>query len=406
MSETEDLAVRVVRIGERGTTLVELTSAQASAVQRLGFCNVTPTGDATWWRVADVSRVGVAAIPGLRIEIVPKAPLRSIVFMASYGGGQLVLDHERFDYDADVALPSALAAALQIAVERAIGRGLLKGYHSTDDTSYVVRGRWDVARQLQRRPGLPLPLELTYDDFTEDILENRIIRSALRMVLRIETLDGALRQRLLAQLESFSEVGTLPVGMEAPHVVFTRRNAHYSAALAVSRWILEATSWAHEAGAERGSTFLVSMADIYERFVGEALRSAVQSLNVDVHLQVRDWALDVGGAVRLRPDIVLSRSGRTLTVADTKYKVWGRASGSPPNADVYQALAYAIAAGVEEGHLIYVSGDVVPRTYDIVSAGKRVVAHAVDIGGSPDELLTTVSRLAGQMLESGRMASP
>lgn len=390
----------MVRISERGTSFVELTAAQASALQRLRFCHVTPTDDSNRWGIADVNRVGVAAVLGVRVQIVPKAPLRSIVFMASNGGAQLTLDDGQFDYDADASMPLALAAALHRSVESASRRGLLKGYRSTEDTSYVVRGRWDVARQLQRRPGSPLPLEIRYDDFTEDILENQILRTALRSVLRFEAISGALRQRLLAQLETFSEVGLLPSGAKVPHVLMTSRNAHYAPALAVSRWILEATSWAHEAGAERGSTFLVNMAEVYERFVGEALRSALQPMNIDVRLQDPGWSLDVGGAVRMRPDLVLKKGGQTLTVADTKYKVWGAASGSPPNADIYQALAYAIGAGVDEAHLIYVSGDVAPRTYDILDAGKRVVAHAIDIGGSPDELMARTSELAHQITGS------
>ncbi len=47
----------------------------------------------------------------------------------------------------------------------------------------------------------------------------------------------------------------------------------------------------------------------------------------------------------MRPDIVISRHGRVVAVADTKYKVWGESDGSPPNADVYQALAYAVTCG-------------------------------------------------------------
>ena len=51
-----------------------------------------------------------------------------------------------------------------------------------------VRGRVRIAQQLRRRTGLPLPVEVTYDDFTPDILENRLLRAA------IDTL-GALRMQ-------------------------------------------------------------------------------------------------------------------------------------------------------------------------------------------------------------------
>ncbi|MGW9183820.1 McrC family protein [Agromyces sp. NPDC055661] len=379
---------------------MELTSAQAVELQALRFCTVTPTHEHGMWRIADVTRVGVASISDLQVIVTPKAALRSIVFMASYGGAQLALEHDPFDFDIDQSVPVALAGALQVSVARATRHGLLKGYRSRDDATSVVRGRWDVTRQLARRPGVPLPLEVTYDDFTEDILENRILRSALRRVLRFDGIGRALRSQINAQLALFSEVEVLPVGLETPNVLFTRRNAHYSTALLISRWILEAVSWAHARGAARGSTFLVNMADIFEKFVGEALRSALKPQFLDVEVQFRDWRLDVGGAVRLRPDIVVLRDGNTVTVADTKYKVWGASTKSPPNADVYQALAYALTAGVEEAHLIYVSGDIEPRIFDIASARKRVIAHALDIGGSPAALMAGVDRLAAATLRS------
>lgn len=389
---------RAVEVRELGESFVELTQAQASELQALRFCSVTPTRDTGIWRVTDVTRVGVAALPGLRIVVAPKAPLRSIVFMASYGGAQLRLDHDQFDFDADPTMPVALAAALCSAVARATTNGLLKGYRSREDAVNVVRGRWDVTRQLGRRPGIALPLEVTYDDFTEDIIENRILRSALRRASRFEGLGESLRNRINAQLATFAEVDALPVGAELPSVVITRRNAHYANAMQIARWILEAVSWAHKRGAERGSTFLVNMADIFERFVGEALKAALQPRNLDVVLQHRAWRLDVDGAVRLRPDIVVLRGGVPVMVADTKYKAWGQFAGSPPNADVYQGLAYAITGGVKDAHLIYVSGEIEPRTYDIASAQKRVIAHALDISGTPDELVAAVDRLASRAL--------
>lgn len=389
---------RLARIAERGESLVELTAAQAAELQALRFCSVTPTPEHGTWRIADVTRVGVASISGLQLMVTPKAPLRSIVFMASFGGAQLALDYDAFDFDADMSMPVALAAALHGTVARATARGLLKGYRLREDAINVVRGRWDVTRQLGRRPGVPLPLEVTYDDFTEDVIENRILRSALRRVLRFEGLSRVLRNQISSQLVTFADVEVLPVGLETPSVIITRQNAHYSTALLIARWILEAVSWAHSRGAERGSTFLVSVADVFEKFVGEALRSELQRHRLDVVLQHRDWRLDVDGAVRLRPDIVVVRDGYPVTVADTKYKVWGPSTGSPPNADVYQALAYALTAGVDEAHLIYVSGDIEPRIYDIASARKRVIAHALDISGSPTELIAGVDRLAAATL--------
>lgn len=385
---------RVEEIAEKGESFVALTSLQAARLQELKFCRVSPTVDSGIWRVTDVMRVGVVAIDDVRLIVRPKTPLRSLIFMASYSGLQAEVDEASFAFEADQDLPAALASALIRAVGEATGRGLLKGYVSVEETGTVIRGRWDIARQLKVRPGIPVPVELTYDDYTEDVPENRILKAALRALVRLEQLPRRVVDKLGPLLGLFSEVSDLRATVPVTLPAESRLNAHYQPALRLARWVLEATSWAHAEGASSGSAFLLNVAKVYEDFVGRALQATLHPEGFDVDLQVSDWRLDAEGKIRMRPDIVISRGGRVVTVADTKYKVWGESDGSPPNVDVYQALAYAVTAGVREVHLLYVSGDVEPRRYEIAATGTTVVAHAVDVSAGPAELLTGARQLS------------
>lgn len=399
MSSTT-FGIRVEEIAEKGESFVALSTAQAVRLQELKFCRVSPTADPGIWRITDVTRVGVVGLDGLRLIIRPKTPLRSLIFMASHSGAQADVSHATFTFEADQELPSALASALIRAVEAATGRGLLKGYLSVEETGTVIRGRWDVARQLKTRPGIPVPVELTYDDYTEDVAENRIFKAALRALVRLEQLPRHVVDELGPLLGMFSEVSDLRSGGRATLPAETRLNAHYQPGLRLAQWILEATSWTHAEGASSGSAFLLNVAKVYEDFVGSVLRATLKPEGFEVDLQLSDWRLDTGGKVRMRPDIVISRGGRVVAVADTKYKVWGESDGSPPNADVYQGLAYAITARVPEVHLLYVSGDVEPRRYEIAATGTVVVAHAVDVSGGPDELITRVVELGRALVAS------
>ncbi len=391
-------AVRVEEIAEKGETFVALTSAQAAELQSLKFCRVSPTSTSGVWRVTDVTRVGVVGIDDVRLMVRPKTPLRSLIFMASHAGVQAAVREGSFEFESEDDLPAALAAALLGAVKNATSRGLLKGYVPVEETGTVIRGRWDIARQLKARPGIPSPVELTYDDYTEDVLENRIVKAAVRALTRLEQLPRGIVRELGPLLSLFSEVSDLRA--DGPIVLprQTRLNAHYQPALRLSKWIIDASSWAHAEGARGGSTFLLNVAKVYEDFVGSVLRSALKPKGFDVDLQVSDWRLDADGQVGMRPDIVISRNGDVVTVADTKYKVWGESDGSPPNADVYQALAYAVTAGVPEVHLLYVSGDVEPRRYRISATGTTVVAHSVDVSGSPDELVQRIGELGRRLV--------
>lgn len=385
--------LRVEDVAEKGESRVALSPAQAARLQELKFCRVSPTPETGIWRITDVTRVGVVALDNVRLIVRPKTPLRSLIFMASYSGVQTDTRESSFDFEADRDLPSTLASALVRAIEDATNRGLLKGYVSVEETGTVIRGRWDIARQLKVRPGIPVPVELTYDDFTEDVPENRVLKAALRALVRIEQLPRPVLDKVGTALALFSEVSDLRSAGPAAPLAESRLNAHYQPALRLARWILEATSWAHAEGAGTGATFLLNVAKVYEDFVGRVLGATLRPAGFDVDLQVSDWRLDTDGRVHLRPDIVISKMGHVVTVADTKYKVWGQNSGTPPNADVYQALAYAVTAGAPEAHLLYVSGDVEPRRYRIAATGTTVVAHAVSLEGEPAQVLESVRRL-------------
>lgn len=391
---------RVEEIAEKGETLVTLTPTQAARLQAVDFCRVSPTADPFTWRISDVARVGVVAIDDVRFFVRPKTPLRSLLFMASYAGAQAHVSDSAHSFEAELDVPATLAAALIRAVGEATRRTLLKGYVTVEESGTVIRGRWDIARQLKIRPGLPVPVELTFDDYTEDILENRILKAALRALIRLEQLPRHIIDQLGTALVPFSNVSDLRLGTPVPLPAATRLNSHYQPALRIARWVLDATSWAHTSGASTGATFLLNVAKVYEDFVGRVLQEAMRATGYEVELQVSDWRLDIGGKVRLRPDIVISSNEEVVAVADTKYKVWGATGGSPPNADIYQGLAYAITGGVPEAHLLYVSGDVEPQRYDIATAGVTVVAHAVDLSGHPQELLDAIRRLGDTLARS------
>lgn len=380
-------------ITENGESFIALTMSQAARLQELKFCRVTPTTEPGVWRVSDVNRVGVIVIDDVRLIVRPKTPLRSLIFMASYSGRQADVRDGSFAFDADQELPSALASALISASKEATRRGLIKGYVPIEETGTVIRGRWDIARQLKVRPGIPVPVELNYDDYTEDVPENRILKAALRTLAHHEQVPAAAAKDHALLMGLLSEVSDTRLGTRVVLPPVTRLNAHYEHALRLAKLILDAVSWAHSEGRHAGSAFLLNVAKVFEDFVGRVLKATLEEDGYDVELQDSTWALDVDGKVEMEPDIVIRRDGRMVTIADTKYKVFDAKSASPPNADVYQALAYATAGEVPEVHLLYAAGEVEPRPYRIENAKKTVVARVIEISGGPEELVARVRAL-------------
>ena len=139
--------------------------------------------------------------------------------------------------------------------------------------------------------------------------------------------------------------------------------------------------------------FLIDMNAVFERFVRVALREALR-------LDVRAFPAAVGGrqvcldsehGVALEPDLSWWDGGRCVFVGDCKYK---KTTGSVPNADVYQMLAYLTALRLTDGLLIYAAGEDVTRSFTIPAAGKRLLIRTVDVSQPPGNLLAQTAKLA------------
>ncbi len=98
-----------------------------------------------------------------------------------------------------------------------------------EETATVVRGRVLHAEQLRHRFGLPLPVDVRFDDFSVDTPENRLLRAAAtRIARRLPGVSGVLRHRLLrldAQLDGVTRVA--PRSVLEPWYP-TRLNARFS----------------------------------------------------------------------------------------------------------------------------------------------------------------------------------
>src|SRR5260370_5507367 len=84
---------------------------------------------------------------------------------------------------------------------------------------------------MRRHNGLPLPLEIQYDEFTSDIPENRILRTACERMLAVPLVDAESQRMLRRLLRDFTDVTPLHRREQIPGWQATRLNARYHAAL-------------------------------------------------------------------------------------------------------------------------------------------------------------------------------
>ena len=379
---------------------IGLTAAQVRALQtsRLSI-HIAPTGDEDGeYRLTPGSIVGAMEIGDLSVFIEPKIGIGQLLSLACYAMSKFKPQAELFDFPREYALPDVLALALASAARQAFSRGLLHGYRVEEEALYTVRGRIMIAEQLRTRFGIPLPVEVRYDEFTNDIPANQLVKAAVYRLGRVRLRSQAARRqlgRIAGMLENVSLEDYSPSNV--PDLRYDRLNEHYRGVVSLSRLILQHGAFESSRGEVRASGFLMDMNVVFQEFVTVALREAFGvSANAFGERPIRP--LDLGGRVNLRPDLVWRDGGRVAFVGDAKYKK--TAGDSVPNADLYQLLAYTTALDLPGGLLIYAEGEDEPATYEVRNAGKQLEVAALNLEGTLDEVLERVEALAEVIRES------
>jgi 5-methylcytosine-specific restriction enzyme subunit McrC len=374
-----------------------LADQQARSLAGTGAVNVVPAPEAGHWWVTAQDRVGSLVVDDLRLLIRPKIKPENLFLLLEVGLPATAWRREVFDYATTGDLLPSVIAFFARTVESTLARGVLRSYRSHDERLVTLRGRIDHTAQFAQT-GVAIPVACRYDDYTPDIVENRYLRHAVRLALRVPQVPAEDRRRMMQQLVALEDVTDVALRADdLDRIGITRLNAHYEPALRLARLLLENLTLVDRRGRTTASSFLVDMNKLFERFVTARLRRALRG-----RLEVRTEPpvdLAYGGQVRMKPDLEFRRRGKTVYVGDIKYKI--TADGRARNADYYQLLAYTTALDVPEGVLVYclADGGNPERSVTVRHAGKVLYTRAVDLTGPPDAVAAELEALADWVVD-------
>ena len=305
---------------------VRLTFAEREALRSsLPSLGIEPATDSEHaWRLTPAETVGALEVGGLSVSIRPKLNVGRVLFLASYAMGAFKLrEAERFSFpDADT-LVEGMARVFAASARRAFSRGLVHGYRTEEAALHAVRGRIRFADQMRRRFGIPTPVEVRYDDFTEDVLPNRLVRGAAERLGRMRIRSPSSRADLAWIDGTLENVALVEYPRHAvPEVVFNRLNEHYREVVALARLILRHATIETGRGTVRAAGFLMDMNRVFQEFVTRALRESLglsdRAFRSDSG--VRGVTLDEARRVQLRPDLSWWEGPTCRFVGDAKYK--------------------------------------------------------------------------------------
>lgn len=378
------------------STPIPLSHAELMALRGRDLSlSIEPAQKPGTYRITPGSIVGALEIDDMSVLIRPKIAIPQLLSIACYAMSRFRPRREMFNYPSHYELPDVLAFALTSSAQQAFSQGLLHGYLTREEALYTVRGRIRFDEQIRRRYGIPLPIEVRYEEFTDDILANRLVKAAALSLGAMRLRESRARRGLGWIAAALDNVSLLEFrGGNVPEVTLDRFGEHYRGVVELARLILQHSAYESNRGDVRASGFLMDMNEVFQEFLTVAMREELGLTTNEFRERSID-SLDVENQVRLRPDLVWRRGSSNVFVGDAKYK--DITGDSARTGDLYQLLAYVTALDLPGGMLVYAAGETEGSVHELRHSGRRLVVARLDISGSMDQVLESVRLLAGRV---------
>ena len=256
------------------------------------------------------------------VENNSKIPIRNVYYMFSYAYQTLGLseyrrmDIEKFDNGKDL-----YSEILKIGLPVLIRGGLIKDYIRKDDTTTVIRGKIDINASIKRNALVDKKLVVLYDEFSEDVLLNQILKATIRYLSRTPDISKPNRRFFFGLLPYFAEVTDVELNLGLwKKVRYNRQNIRYQFLVDVCRYLYEELlldesseeQWLREVEDEQ------RLSALYEKFVFAFYK---RETNYKVtHPQIPWISTDgfIDALPVMQTDIVLS-DGTKILIVDTKF---------------------------------------------------------------------------------------
>lgn len=232
-----------------------------------------------YWRIRAGGTVGVAKLhtPNghhLTLRIYPKVPVSQLIYLLGYARSPGEWQSQDVPVSDENDVLPAFAAFFVATAEQALRQGLINGYRDIAELALLVRGRIRTSEQVRRHHGRLIPLEIEHDEFTADIVESRLLRTAVDVLLRLPGVADRTRVRLLRLRLLLADIKPLTAGQKLPSWRPSRLNRRYHGALRLAELVLSGASIEHRPGDVPITGFLFDMAKVFEDFLTAALCEA------------------------------------------------------------------------------------------------------------------------------------
>jgi len=337
---------------------------------------------------------GVVQAGSKRIFIEPKVPTRNLLFLveSTYSMPEVQFFDEA-SYARGRNFLEFLMHFFYTKLDHLVAGGLYRSYVEITENAPAVRGSVNIPRTLAENFVNRHRVVSNYDEYTEDVIENRVIRYTLESTKNLAT-TPALRSHVERLVSAFDGVGNpwhLPSDV-FQRIVYHRLNEHYRPIHELCRLLVSGIALEIPSGPVAFRSFLVNMEHLFQEFLFATIRRSSHFTGCQVERQSGSKILlrhgtGVAGDIHTRPDVRVARP-QNILVVDAKYKepltVWmGRRI--PISSDVYQMIAYCVT-NRSPGALVYPKTSVTEadmnELYEIRGSRTIFKLRTIDLSGT------------------------
>lgn len=251
-------------------------------------------------------------------------PIQNIYYLLCYAWNKLdegeIIDVENID---STQLADLFAKVLSGGIIHLLKRGIDRNYLEFDDELRTLRGKVDFSATVSRNLFQKGKAICYYDDLNHDILHNQILKTTLRNLISVDSLDDRLRNELIRLYRYFYHISEIKLDSKVfTSVRLNRNNIFYTFLINICELVYENLLPSENKGKSRFRDFVKEgdkMNSLFQNFIYNFYRIEVKEFNVSSEFIF--WDVDEQSKKffpRMQTDISLENLYKKIII-DTKY---------------------------------------------------------------------------------------
>lgn len=256
-------------------------------------------------------------------------PIENIYYLLSYAFNYLDIDEDVLKDVKDYENIQDLFARILInALNNLIKSGFYRNYILHNEDTSHIRGKINISNSIKRRTLIYHRVNCSYDEFSNDVLFNQIIKSSIHSLMAFPDLDSKLSNDLQGLKVYFQDISSIDLSNEIfSNLRWNKNNQNYILIMSICELIYKMKLPEYE------SNGIIPFKEFIERYEREAAALfenfvlnffAKEFDNIRVHNPVFKWKVDKALSThwehipRMETDIVLEKGSKQLII-DTKF---------------------------------------------------------------------------------------